>query len=119
MAGDHSPDAGMQRIGIVILLVLAHLAVTLTVPSTRAAKAFVPPAAAELSVARAAAPRVTQPTNICRLGAGLLACPYYAPVAPAAALPAEAGMTSHPRLVERLPSSRSTPTPMRPPRLSA
>ncbi len=110
----------MRRIGIVVLLVLAHLAVTLVVPAARAAKAFVPPASgSELAAAGAAAHRGAGPTNVCRLGAGVLACPYYLPAQPAAALPTTVGTTAHPPRIEPLPSGRSVPTPLRPPRLSA
>jgi hypothetical protein len=110
----------MRHVGLVILLVLAHLAVTLVVPAARAAKAFGPPASgSELSVAGAVAHRGTGPTNICRLGAGVLACPYCLPVQPAAKLPTTGGPTAHPPRVERLPAGRSVPTPLRPPRLSA
>jgi hypothetical protein len=110
----------MRRVGIVILLVLAHLATTLTVPSARAAKAFAPPASgSELWVAGAAAHRGTSPTNICRLGAGVLACPYYLPIQPAAALPVEVHAAAYPQPAHRLPCGRSVPTPLRPPRLSA
>jgi hypothetical protein len=110
----------MRRACLVILLVLAHLAVTLVVPSARAAKAFGPPASgSELAVARGAAQRGTSPTNICRLGAGVLACPYYAPAQPATALPAEVDADAYPQRAHRLPAGLSVPTPIRPPRLSA
>jgi hypothetical protein len=117
---DRGADAGMRRFGLVILLVLAHLATTLTVPSARAAKAFGTPASSSaVSIADPAAHRGKAPTNICRLGAGLLACPYFAPAQPTAALPVEGHATAYPQPAQRLPSGRTVPTPLRPPRLSA